>query len=180
MIALPAPWAHPPRRGIVPLILAALLLLLLLPAIAWGQASQLNDRELELEVQRISDQLRCPTCQGSSVKDSDASFSRQIRDKVRVMVKEGQTEDMIKAYFVTRYGEWILRAPKKEGLGLVLWYSPVVLLVGVGFYLGWRVHRNNRSRKAPAPVENVPAPASNPQDFRARLAQDLKRFEEQD
>ncbi|MEE3265441.1 MAG: cytochrome c-type biogenesis protein CcmH, partial [SAR324 cluster bacterium] len=36
---------------------------------------------------KLSDELRCPTCQGLSVKDSDAGFSNSIKDKIRELMK---------------------------------------------------------------------------------------------
>lgn len=156
---------------------AALLVLLGLPLLLAATASAMSERELELRVQEIADQLRCPTCQAISVKDSEASFSRQIRDKVRRMLQEGQSEDDIKAYFVSRYGEWILRAPKKEGLGLVLWLAPGVLILVVGGFIGWRAWRTHRPPSADLPPGGD---AGLTPEQRERIARDLERFEEEE
>lgn len=155
---------------LVPLLV---LLLVLLP----GPAAAMEDRALEERVQQISDQLRCPTCQGISVRDSEASFSRQIRDKVRRMVEEGQTDDDIKAYFVSRYGEWILRAPMKKGVGLVLWLAPGLLLVLAGGYIGYRSWRTHQH---PADAAGAAGGAALTTEQRERIARDMQRFEEED
>lgn len=157
-----------------PMPLRALLLLLAL-LLAAGAALALSEEELERRVQQISDELRCPTCQALSVKDSDASFSRQIREKVRRMLEEGQSEEDIKAYFVARYGEWILRAPEKHGIGLVLWILPGAAIVLVGALLVWRMRRAEGEAQARQPA----APTLTPQQ-RERLERDLKRFKEED
>jgi cytochrome c-type biogenesis protein CcmH len=161
----------PPLRALLMMLLALTLALLF----AGGTALALSEEELERRVQQISDELRCPTCQALSVKDSEASFSKQIRDKVRRMVEEGQSDDDIKAYFVARYGEWILRAPKKEGLGLVLWILPGAAILGVGGLLVWRVRRSAKQAES---RQTVP-PSLSPQQ-RERLERDLKRFKEED
>ena len=141
-----------------------------------GTALALSEKEIEEKTILIADQLRCPTCQGLSVRDSDAPLSNQIQDKVRRMVAEGQTEEAIKAFFVSRYGEWILRAPKKEGLGLVLWLLPgLALLISAGL-MGYRLLGNQRER-ASATAEPTPA-LTDAQ--RARIASDVKNFEEQE
>jgi len=49
-----------------------------------------------------------------------------VRDKLRA----GETPDQIKAYFVSRYGEWILLEPKMTGLNVALYALPVFLVVG--------------------------------------------------
>lgn len=151
---------------------ASLALLLALVSVG-ATAFALSDAELEKRVQVITDDLRCPTCQGLSVKDSDAGFSIQIRDKVRHMVEEGQSDEDIKAYFVSRYGEWILRAPKKEGLGLVLWALPFAGIIAVGALLIWNMRRS--AARAQAQTSTAPALTSRQ---RERLERDLQRFKE--
>ena len=106
---------------------------MLLAVLAAGQAGGLSEDEIEQKSLLIAGQLRCPTCQGVSVKDSNAPLARQIHDEVRRMVAEGQSGEAIRAFVVSRYGEWILRAPQEEGLGLGLWLPPgLALLVGAG------------------------------------------------
>ncbi len=75
---------------------------------------------------KLSNELRCPTCQGLSVQDSEAGFSKSIKNKIIELIKEGKTDIEIMAYFVERYGEWILRSPTKTGFNLVLWLLPIV------------------------------------------------------
>lgn len=91
--------------------------------------------DLENRVREISDELRCPTCQAQSVKDSDAGLSLNMKNKIREMLKEGKSEEEILQFFVDRYGEWILRSPKKEGFNLLLWLLPAFLLLVVGALL---------------------------------------------
>lgn len=149
---------------------------LLLAVLAAGQAWGLSEEEIEQKTLRIAGQLRCPTCQGVSVKDSNAPLARQIHDKVRRMVAEGQSGEAIRAFFVSRYGEWILRAPKKEGLGLVLWLLPGLALLLSGGWIGYHLLGNHRKRASAAPE---PAPTLTGAQ-RARIASDVKTFEEQE
>lgn len=72
--------------------------------------------------------LKCPTCSTLGVLESDTPFSLSIREKVIVLIKEKKTEKEIKDFFVDRYGEWLLRAPPKEGIHLLLWGTPTVFL----------------------------------------------------
>ena len=154
------------------------------PAPAPLQTGVLSGEALEARVREIADQLRCPTCQGISVNDSEASFSVQIKDKVRRMLEEGQNEEQIKTYFVSRYGEWILRAPKKEGLGLVLWVLPGAMILLVGGLLIFRLYRNQQSsgvgQEASGAATPVTSGSALTPEQRERIQRDLKRFEEQE
>jgi len=140
---------------------------------AAAPARALSPEELERRVQAITDDLRCPTCQAISVKDSEAAFSVEIRDKVQRMVEEGQSDEDIKAYFVSRYGEWILRSPKKAGFGLLVWILPIAAIFAGGALLVVSVMRRSRAKGVSAP----PAPSLSAEQ-RERVRADLKRFEE--
>ena len=120
---------------------------------------------------KLSDELRCPTCQGLSVKDSEAGFSNSIKDKIRELMKNGKSDKEILAYFVKRYGEWILRAPTKSGFNLVLWILP-----GAGILIGLFIvlFRSKRWVRQPKHEELV---SLTPEEERI-VKDDLGRFEE--
>lgn len=89
------------------------------------------DTEREARVMVLGKQLRCAVCQGVAISDSPASMAQAQLAKVRELVAEGKTDDEIRAYFVQRYGEWVLLEPTKTGLNVVLWAGPLALL-GIG------------------------------------------------
>ena len=91
-----------------------------------------NADDLDNRVREIAHMLRCPTCQAMSVKESEAGLSVNMKTRIRELLQEGKSEEEILEFFVERYGEWILRSPKKEGFSLLLWTLPgLVLLVTV-------------------------------------------------
>ncbi len=85
----------------------------------------------EARVRRIGSDLRCPTCQGMSVADSDAPAARGIEEEIRRRVVEGrETDGQIKDFILGLYPDISLR-PETRGLGLVVWGLPVVAAVAV-------------------------------------------------
>jgi len=92
--------------------------------------AQANDTSLEARTSAIASTLRCPVCQGESIQDSPSELSQQMRAVVRDQLRAGKTPDEVRAYFVSRYGEWILLQPKMTGLNILLYVLPVVLVVG--------------------------------------------------
>ena len=118
--------------------------------------------DLDEEVRRIATELRCAVCQNLSVADSPSELAQQMRGVILDQIKEGKTPEQIKAYFVSKYGEWILLAPSPKGLSLVLWVLPFVALVGgmVGVVLisrRWTRKKNSqhRSQTDPTLLERV-------------------------
>jgi cytochrome c-type biogenesis protein CcmH len=80
-------------------------------------------------------QLRCPVCQGSSIQESPSAEATAMKEIVRERLSKGESEDEIKAYFVSRYGDWILLAPPAHGINLLVYILPVVLLAAGGFFV---------------------------------------------
>lgn len=85
--------------------------------------------EQQDEFRSVAEMLRCPTCQGLSVLESDAAFSLQIQARVKEQIAEGKSRDQILEYFTERYGNWILREPPRKGFNLFAWVFPIVLLL---------------------------------------------------
>lgn len=108
------------------------------------------DEQLENRVRELSHKLRCPTCQAMSVKESEAGLSVNMKNKIREMLKEGKSEEEVLAFFEERYGEWILRSPKKEGFNLLLWTAPVVLILLATVVLLTALKARKRALAAPA------------------------------
>lgn len=88
------------------------------------------DSVLDARTAAVSATLRCPVCQGESIQDSPAELAQEMRAVVRDQLRAGKTPDEIKAYFVSRYGEWILLEPAMTGLNVLLYVFPVLLVVG--------------------------------------------------
>ena len=84
---------------------------------------------LDKQVRAIASRLRCPVCQNESVADSPSELAAQMRALIRTKLEEGESPETIVAYFISRYGEWILLDPPRQGLGWVLWSAPAVILV---------------------------------------------------
>jgi cytochrome c-type biogenesis protein CcmH len=78
---------------------------------------------------RVGDNLRCPTCIGLSVLQSEADFATQIRKAAKEQILAGKSEPEIMTFFTQRYGLWILREPPTEGFHLLAWGIPLAFAV---------------------------------------------------
>ena len=98
------------------------------------QEIQLTEAQA-LVYQHISDQLRCPTCTGISVRQSESLFSQQIRSSVIEQILANKPEPEIMAFFLDRYGQWILREPPKQGLHWLAWLVPLFFFTVGGLWV---------------------------------------------
>ena len=88
------------------------------------------DSLLEARTNEVASTLRCPVCQGESIQDSPSTLAQQMKSVVRERLRSGESPQQVKAYFVARYGEWILLEPRWTGLNIALYLVPVVLIIG--------------------------------------------------
>ena len=98
------------------------------------------DSVLEAQTSALASELRCPVCQGNSIQDSPSELAQQMRDLIRDQLRAGKTPDEVRAYFVDKYGEWILLTPKATGFNLVVYLVPLLVILGGGAVV-WRTVR---------------------------------------
>ena len=99
-----------------------------------------SDSVLEAMTTVLASELRCPVCQGNSIQDSPSELALQMRDVIRDQLRAGKTPDEVRAYFVDKYGEWILLAPKAQGLNLIVYIVPFAAIL-LGGLVVWRTLR---------------------------------------
>jgi cytochrome c-type biogenesis protein CcmH len=119
------------------------LVVVLAGALVLGNSRQHHATSLEAHVRRIAADVKCPTCQGLSAAESDASASTAIRDEIRSRLQQGQRDGEIRAYLVSRFGRDILLKPPATGISSLVWILPVALFVcavaGLAFaFRRWR------------------------------------------
>jgi cytochrome c-type biogenesis protein CcmH len=85
-------------------------------------------KELDKLTDQVASELRCPVCRSLSVRDSQAELAREVEGVIRERLAAGESPEEVKAYFVSKYGEWILLKPPKRGFTLLVWVLPLLAL----------------------------------------------------
>lgn len=110
----------------------------------------LDDPVLEERARELSKGIRCLVCRNESIDESNAELARDLRLLVRERLVEGDSDDEVIDYLVSRFGEYVLLAPRADGVNLLLWWAAPVLFLGglgiAGVYLRGR-------RENPVPEE---------------------------
>lgn len=84
---------------------------------------------IDARTHEIAAGLRCPVCQNLSVADSPSRLAGEMRAEIETQLRAGRTPDEIRAFFIDRFGEWILLSPSRRGLNLVPWLVPILGVV---------------------------------------------------
>lgn len=88
----------------------------------------LADPALELRAREISSELRCLVCQNQSIDDSSADLARDLRLLVRDRLTQGDSNEAVMDYVVSRYGEFVLLKPRLSIRTVLLWVAPLAIL----------------------------------------------------
>jgi cytochrome c-type biogenesis protein CcmH len=158
-------------------IRAAVALVLLLAGVTSAQQSA---RHVKDEVAyEIGSQLRCVVCQNLSVADSPSEMAGQMRALIRERLAAGDSPEQVTQYFVDRYSQWVLLAPRAEGFNLVVWAAPIVAVV-VGLVVVALLIRRWTRRPAPgataATTTGAGAPGVDPA-MRERIRREMETDE---
>jgi cytochrome c-type biogenesis protein CcmH len=84
--------------------------------------------------------VKCPSCEDLSVAQSNATASIALRHEIVADVQRGESDTQILTSIEAVYGPTILLSPSVGGLGILLWFVPVVGLIALVVAL-WRIKR---------------------------------------
>lgn len=108
---------------------AALLLAASLAGAAIEELSFADEAE-RARYEKLVAELRCPKCLNSNLAGSDAPIAADLRTEIYEQINGGSSDDEIIDFMTARYGDFILyRPPLNTGTAL-LWFGPLVLLLG--------------------------------------------------
>jgi cytochrome c-type biogenesis protein CcmH len=118
-------------------------LLLAAPAVSQDRGAldyaevSLADPVREEQALDLMDTIRCVVCQGQPISGSDAPMAGDMRRIIRERIAAGDRPDDIRAWLVTRYGDWVSFKPVVKPATLPLWLLPLAALLG-GLWLVMR------------------------------------------
>lgn len=126
------------------------------------------------EVNAIAKQLYCPVCENTPLDVCPTQACAQWRALIREKLAQGWSEDEIKQYFVSQYGDRVLAAPPVRGinLNLLAYVVPPVIILG-GVFVLYRVFREWKRPLPPVILEEDKAIPDD--EYVARLEEELRQ-----
>jgi len=95
---------------------------------------QLPDPAQEAQAKALMETVRCLVCKGQAIADSDAEMAGDMRSLIRSRIAAGESPEEIRAWLISRYGDWVTYDPRFSWATAPLWLAPV-LLVLLGLWL---------------------------------------------
>ncbi|SON48320.1 cytochrome c-type biogenesis protein CcmH [Vibrio tapetis] len=83
----------------------------------------------------LAKELRCPQCQNQNLVESNSPIAQDLRLKVYQKVKQGETNEAIKAGMVKQFGEFVLYRPEIGTSTFMLWLLPLLAVAVFIYYV---------------------------------------------
>ena len=130
-------------------------------------------------VDEIGANLMCQCGCTMVLSTCDCGTADQMRGEIRSMLDQGKTKEDIVNYYIGKYGEKVLAAPKAEGFNLSAYITPFAVILLSGGVLALIVRQwVIRTRTQPAvTTETVTTIPASPDQLRARLDRELSAYE---
>lgn len=126
------------------IFLIALCVMGLGSAFANEAAPLADDPVTEQRLISISEEMRCLVCQNESLAGSRSELANDLRREIRILIKEGKSDDQIRNFMVERYGDFVLYRPPVKPVTWLLWIGPFVILgIGIAGLLTYLRRRNS-------------------------------------
>ena len=107
---------------------------------------QLADPAEEARAQDLMREIRCVACENEPISNSGSDIAADMRDRVREMVADGESDREIRDWFAERYGEFVLFRPSSRGVGgALLWAAPFLLLLAGAAFVYFRKRGRDRT-----------------------------------
>jgi cytochrome c-type biogenesis protein CcmH len=97
-----------------------------------------DDPELNTRYRALISEIRCPKCLNESIAESNAPLAADMRRQVQRLIGEGASDDDVKEFMASRYGEAVLYNPRLSPSTVALWAAPFAFL-GLGAFVFWRI-----------------------------------------
>jgi cytochrome c-type biogenesis protein CcmH len=125
--------------------LIAATLCLAQPVLGQDYAEEsLPDVNQEAQAVALMDTLRCVVCQGQPISGSNADLARDMRRLVRERIAAGESPETVRAWLVSRYGQWVSLKPEVNELTAPLWLIPIIAMGGAALLYSRRFKRKKR------------------------------------
>jgi len=111
-------------------------------------AFDFDDPKREARFKQLSEELRCLVCQNQTLADSNAGLALDLRNELYNLVKRDASDEEIKNFMVSRYGDFVLYKPPVKTSTYLLWFGPFILVI-IGLFILLRMIRRVGQQTAP-------------------------------
>ncbi len=131
-------------------------------------------------VDEISANLMCQCGCTMVLNTCECGTAEQMRGEIKTMLDQGKSKDDILNFYIGKYGDKVLSAPKAEGFNISAYITPFAVILASALVIGLIVRqwviRTRTAAQEPA-LETMPLMPASPDELRAQLQKELGEYE---
>ena len=104
-------------------------------ALALSVDTPLADAAQEARAKALFRELRCVVCQSEPLADSPSDMAKAMRLAIREQIASGMSDEEVKEFLISRYGDFILMNPPLKPATYLLWFGPLMIFVAAGWFV---------------------------------------------
>ena len=93
------------------------------------ELSYANSEDAQRIATTISNDFMSPFCPGRTLSACPSSEAVELKENIQLLAKQGQSEEEIRKYLSTWYGDEFQGTPKLSGFGIVGYALPLCFLI---------------------------------------------------
>jgi cytochrome c-type biogenesis protein CcmH len=150
--------------------------LVLLAGLALGASAAAEDAAVPAQERwayELAHELMSPFCPGRALAECPSPQADALRLWILQQARAGATREEVEAQLLQSFGDQLRQAPRAEGVGLVAYVVPAVLVAAGAALLGLFLRRQSQRAVPAAGAGVAPAPARDP-ELERRLDEELR------
>ena len=154
------------------------LVFLATPDTAVSQVEAVVDEGREQIAASVEELLIAPCCWRAPLSQHYSGTAERMKEDLRQMLANGQTQEEILDHYKAMYGERILSSPPNAGFNrLAYLFTPLMFLVGVGLiFITLRRWRTGRLSRGDAEIAYASSTGTGPR-HRNRIDAELNAYD---
>ncbi|MDQ7026596.1 MAG: cytochrome c-type biogenesis protein CcmH [Anaerolineae bacterium] len=125
------------------------------------------------DVIRVAERMYCPICENEPLDECRNATCLEWKDEIYRRLEEGQSDQDIIDYFVTRYGQKVVGIPQDTVLRWLSFAGPILgtlIAIAIGWFTFRRWLRHTPLTEKVDATDTIP---SGDDDYRSQLERDL-------
>ncbi len=126
------------------------------------------------EVNELAREIYCPVCENTPLDVCPTKACAQWRELIREKMQQGMTDEEIKAYFASQYGDRVLAEPPLTSpFGLIHFVPPIIIVLSALW--AFQVIKAGKQKRGEKLVE-IPNGELTSKDFLEKVEDELSEY----
>jgi len=127
------------------------------------------------EVNAVAKEMYCPVCENTPLDVCPTTACQEWRDLIRQKLAAGWSEQQIKDYFASQYGDRVLNEPPRRGLNWLVYVLPAIFFLAGVVILANILRKGQKTNPAQAAAGKSEKKEISDDPYLAKMEEELRK-----